>query len=222
MPPINVEELARRLDVVLSDRQGLIEDGRLEVSDADIEIHVRNGLSRTRRRFTIAHELGHLILPCPGTRTTARRSSWDHSDEERLCDEIAAAILMPREWIRHRFLHRAHNLSTVRHLAYQADVSMAAALVRLKELVGWSESLLRWRYEEGKWRFIAGAGVPRSIHGDVRSAPCTSGCLDRLKITSRDKDADLPLLVRGKMIETLAQISVMGTSAVALVTLPSE
>lgn len=91
VPPVDVEDVARRLGVYLCDKK-LVEDGRLEVVGRHIEIQIRSGLSATRRRFTVAHELGHLILPCPGARMTARRAPWHHSNEERLCDEIAAAI----------------------------------------------------------------------------------------------------------------------------------
>jgi hypothetical protein len=60
------------------------------------EILVRGDSSLERSRFTIAHELGHLWL-----RLFEIRSAWgsklDSRSEERLCDRVAANLLLPSE-----------------------------------------------------------------------------------------------------------------------------
>jgi hypothetical protein len=218
-PPVDVEGMTELLDIRVSDQESLIEDGRLEVSVTGIYIHLRSDLPKTRRRFTVAHELGHLILPCPRT-MTAKRTHWDHSHEERLCDQIAAALLMPHVWTKRHYRERVHNLSTLRHLSHQANVSMGAAIVRLKELLGWRESLLRWRFENSKWRLVAGAGVPPSTHGEIRTIDATSERLTGLGSTRHDKRINLPLLVRSDVVHVPAQVSVIGRSAIALACLP--
>ena len=220
VPPVDIEGLAESLGIRLSENPNLIEDGRVDVSEEGIAIALRADLSPVRRRFTLGHELGHLILPCPGRTLTAQRSPWSHSDEERLCDEIAAALLMPRSWLQHRYQSRVHNLSTIRHLAHQADVSIGAALVRLKELFGWPESLLRWRFDEGRWRFIAGAGIPPTLHGEVRSADRTSEVLNGLGRNQRDRNLPIPIRIGSDSLDIVSQVSVQGRSAVVLTVLP--
>jgi Zn-dependent peptidase ImmA (M78 family) len=46
--------------------------------------------ARTRQRFTIAHELGHLVLYAEGT----------DEDSEREADQFAGALLIPRAMLR--------------------------------------------------------------------------------------------------------------------------
>src|SRR5206468_6084969 len=75
------------------DREGyLIDLGRLGA-----EILVKSDDVPTRRRFTIAHELGHWILrrsEAPGFADAA-----SHATLERWCDQFAAGLLMPKEWL---------------------------------------------------------------------------------------------------------------------------
>jgi hypothetical protein len=218
VPPIDVEALARRIGIRAVEEASLVEDGRLEVGSDSIRLLVRTGLTPPRRRFTIAHELGHLLLMDRREGAVARRLRSVSCDIERLCDHLAAAILMPRDWVTLRFAHRPRNLSAVRHLSHQTRTSMSAATARLVEILEWPVSLLRWRNEGGRWRFIAGAGVPQWLHGHLRSAPTTSSVIDSLGArTRRDSRGSLPLLVFDQVVEVDAQLSVRGTSALVLV-----
>lgn len=220
-PPIDVAEVARRLGVASINQREMAEEGRLERRGDDVRIYTRVGLSHDRQRFTIAHEIAHLILAAPDVHLlVAHRDRLQVDDEERLCDRIAAGIILPAPWVRHRFGARAHNLSTVRHVAHIADVSMAAAAVRLSEVCSWPLSLLRWRRTHDRWVFLAGAAVPPSLFGAIRSAPATGEVLDRVGArTRRDRRVDLPLLVGDRPAQVPAQVSVNRTSALALANL---
>lgn len=220
VPPIDVDALAHRMGIHTVEEDGLVEDGRLEVRGDSIRLLVRSGLTPARRRFTIAHELGHLLLMDPREGTVARRLRSASSDVERLCDDLAAAMLIPRDWVIRRFADRPRNLSALRHLAQQTGTSMSAATARLAEVLEWPLALLRWRYDAGRWRFIAGAGVPPWLHGHIRSAPSTSGVIDFIGArTGRDFRGALPLLVFDQIVEVDAQLSVRGSSAIVLVDL---
>lgn len=87
----------------------------------------------TRRRFSIAHELGHVALDIVGieqhyrSRIAARA---EQNSEERACDYFAACLLMPRPWV----LERAAGGITARQLARRFDVSVPAMRARLHEL----------------------------------------------------------------------------------------
>lgn len=218
VPPIDIGALAHRMGIRTVEEASLVEDGRLEVGVDSIQLLVRSGLTPARRRFTIAHELGHLLLMEPREGTVARRLRSASSDVERLCDELAAAMLMPQDWVTRRFADRPRNLSAIRHLAQKTGTSMSAATARLAEVVEWPMALLRWRYDAGRWRFIAGAGVPPWLHGHIRSAPSTSAVIDSIGArTRRDTRASLPLLAFDQTVDLDAQISVRGSSAIVLV-----
>lgn len=54
-------------------------------------------LSRRRRRFRVAHEIGHsLFFERDRARAPRRRVPW-REDEERFCDEFARSLLVPPE-----------------------------------------------------------------------------------------------------------------------------
>ncbi len=94
--------------------------------------------------------------------------------------------------------------------------------MRLKELFAWPESLLRWRLEEGRWRFIAGAGIPPALHGEVRSADRTSEVLSGVGRSRRDRNLPIPIRIGNGSRDLASQVSVLGHSAVVLTLLPAE
>jgi hypothetical protein len=97
------------------------------------------------------------------TGVVARRALPVTDQVERFCNNFAAALLLPRGWIRERYSRRRKNLSTIRHLTNQTQTSMAAAVVRMNEILGWQVSLLRWKKEGERWRFLAGAAVASQL-----------------------------------------------------------
>ena len=84
-----------------------------------------------RARFTIFHELGHLLLA--HSRSFHRDSIFDFpiwENSEWQADQFAAEILMPLEII------RAKNLTVAGELRKEFGVSYSAASVRLAKLRG--------------------------------------------------------------------------------------
>lgn len=79
---------------------------------------------QTRRRFTIAHELGHAVLD---------RAGWSaDADVERLCDMFAAELLLPRRQLAERL---ADGLSSdvVIDLAHRYQMSLHATAISCAE-----------------------------------------------------------------------------------------
>lgn len=107
--PINVDEICNRLGVICSSklRFGDEHSGEIKV-DADKNIHVWvNPLDHPNRmRFTLAHEIGHLIndiLPnfenlkiseFTDTQESLKRDGRQHPEEYR-ANDFAARLLMP-------------------------------------------------------------------------------------------------------------------------------
>jgi hypothetical protein len=222
-PPVDAERLAYLMGVSAVDEAELVEDGRLECLDGVPRILVRRGLSAARRRFTVGHELGHLLLVDQTTGLVARRALPVTDQVERFCDNFAAALLLPRRWITERYTQRPQNLSTLRHLANQANTSLSAAVVRLGEVLDWTVSLLRWRRERGRWRFLAGAAIPSQLYGHIGSAQRTSTALDEIdRRTSRDVRSFIPVRILNRDVLVHAQVSVRGRSALVLAELEPQ
>ena len=214
-PPIPVRLVAERLGVSDISTRPMVEDGALVRLGTVTNVLLREGRSPSRQRFTLAHELAHLLLL--GDTELAlefRQVRRGRDAEESLCDDIAAALLMPTEWIRLRFSDRPMTLPTVRDLAQACEVSMAAALVRLDEVCGWRAALLRWREEGGRFRFVGGAGLPPPLFGQVGSASATTSVLTAAR--GPDRWVSLPLSVGRDEQAVRAHVSVRGPSAMAL------
>lgn len=78
-----------------------------------------------RERFTIAHELGHIII-----------KTNENVDEEKICNRFASSLLMPKEAMIHEFGNSRSKISYQELMFFKAEykVSIAATIYRLKEL----------------------------------------------------------------------------------------
>ena len=88
-----------------------------------------------RQRFTIAHELGHLILNIKGKEI----------DHEKLCNRFASALLMPKEAVINEFGKARKNINFFELTAFKNEykVSYTAIIYRLKDLNIISEYLYK-------------------------------------------------------------------------------
>lgn len=215
--PVDVEALARQLGVNEILRvTDLVEDGRLERRDGHVRVLLAARSNRQRQRYTLAHEIGHLLLADPDRDTIARRMKTD-DEVERFCDGFAAALLLPRDIISAEYRAMPPTLAALRRIAEQSDTSLAAATVRLHEVVGWPHALLHWKRTERGWTYRWGAAVPMTYHRRLRSAPDTSARLDDLALRSRsDQRAEITMRVGPTVLRLHGEISVRGSSAVGL------
>ena len=134
-PPVNLDVVVRlwpELTVTSSclDREGyLIDLGRLGA-----EILVRGDDNPRRKRFTIAHELGHWVLR--PTLATEPRSILPSTAVEKWCDTFATALLMPEDWVLRdvRGIKPSGILSVALLGSDRYDVSNEAFQLRVSEL----------------------------------------------------------------------------------------
>ena len=204
-PPIDLVRLARRLGVVQIEVVDLVEEGRLEHVPGNTRILLNRRSSRERQRFTLAHELGHLVLAHPDEALTARRTYPDLNDEERFCDSFAASLLLPAQWVVGRFGRAPISLYTLRQMATESHTSLAASAVRLNTLAGWNKALMRFRADGPNWRLASTAGVPKILFGRLNSAPETRAAIDAIP---RDRDCPiaLPLIAGGQRCVVAAEV----------------
>jgi hypothetical protein len=139
--------------------------------------------------------------------------------EERFCNRFAAAVLMPQAWT------QAHGdqdetLATLFAFASDAEVSLSAALLRLRQLCGWRGSLLRWRSDGTTWQLFAATCLP-SQTPLPSSAPATSIILDRANTDGACEQWVLPLLLGSSVVDTFADLRISHSGAIAFVDLRS-
>jgi hypothetical protein len=138
-PPIDVERICRGLaDLAYKsfpiDIDGLCLD--LKVSGKRPKVWVSKNIPPVRRRFTLAHEIGHIIIPwhtgtiiddidVPGS-----GERGEYREMEAQANRFAAELLMPSAWavgIAERSEHAAGLMHTIRQVA---DVSLPAAFLK--------------------------------------------------------------------------------------------
>ncbi|MBO7393009.1 MAG: ImmA/IrrE family metallo-endopeptidase [Abditibacteriota bacterium] len=133
--PVNLEDLAEKLgiDVYFRPFSEEIDGFYLTLPGMKPVIAVNNIPSKSprRRRFTLAHEIGHHMLA--GRTSGALLIGYDTRNAkdtatERTCDLFASALLMPEDEVRRRFNGSAASV------ADYFEVSEAVAESRLLEL----------------------------------------------------------------------------------------
>jgi transcriptional regulator with XRE-family HTH domain len=139
-PPVQVDEIAERLGVPIigwnfpDSLSALI----VEVNDDGNYVIGRNKAhGRSRRRFSVAHELGHAVLR-HGAAYHLEFFSADDGDppnfnyqDEREANTFAAALLMDERWLREDWCLRSHDVPA---LADRYQVSREAMSFRLMNL----------------------------------------------------------------------------------------
>ncbi len=153
-PPADLYLVADKLGIEVCEREfsGEIDGLYLRLPDAPPIIAINNSFAKppVRRRFTLAHEIGHHLL---GRRIQpdSRLFFFDTSQMrrsilERACDRFAALLLMPEHWVRRYHQELAGNPENrLRIMACRFDVSSWAMKRRLTEL-GLQTSPFRQRF----------------------------------------------------------------------------
>ena len=144
--PVNLESLARQLGIRLV-RTPLDDSicGCIERTADGWRLIVNAEHSRSRQRFTIAHELGHFVLHATalgdGTndtrkyRATPAARAYNHTLDarhEREANQFAASLLMPAAKVRQ--FQQVMQANDPGHLAELFQVSRGAMEIRLEEL----------------------------------------------------------------------------------------
>ena len=95
-PPFPFDGLLERFGITAVRERPLDRDARLVRQSGKLVIEVNSLYPQARQRFSIAHELGHLIVDrCSATPD----EHWGKNDPtiETLCDRLASEILSP-DW----------------------------------------------------------------------------------------------------------------------------
>ena len=142
-PPADLEKVAARLKIVIEQREfvGEVDGVYLRLPGAPPVIAINNSYTKSpaRRRFTLAHEIGHHLLTrriSPGRRLFFFDTATTRPNMmERACDRFAALLLMPEDLSRRFYEELSSNESKrVAIMANRFGVSAWALRRRLREL----------------------------------------------------------------------------------------
>jgi Zn-dependent peptidase ImmA (M78 family) len=127
---VSAIEALPRLRVELT--EDLSTSGSSEWTDGHWLIQIRSTEPPARQRFTLAHELKHIIdhLIIGADRYQNDLSQQQRSHVESVCDYFAGCLLVPRPWLKRAW---ASGLQDVDHLAKAFGVSRPAMVVRLDQ-----------------------------------------------------------------------------------------
>lgn len=218
VPPVDLLRVARYLGVEAIREAAMVEDGRLEQIGGCSRVYVRSGTVPSRRRFTIAHELAHIVLAGREAELIAHRSATAVDPEERFCNQFAAALLIPRGWLLENAPSGDESLAIARKVSRLTRTSLAATVVRLRDVLGWRSSLLQWRRIDGVWRLASTVGLPPRVHNRVTSTPHTRVALTAPQV-GKDRRVAIPLAVAGRPALARGELWMRASSAALLCSL---
>ncbi len=198
-------EIAARLSLTVKYVDVTTFDGALiRVKGADRGKVLLNGNvpEAGRRLFTLAHEVGHFIMPGHGREASLCRAAdietWDASVRatEREANEFAASILMP-EAVCRPFVREEPSMRVVDAMREACGTSLTATLVRYVRMSSFAVAMVRVEGGVVKWAirgpefgaaikrgpvhresFAADAVAGRAVPQDFESVPATAWLYD--------------------------------------------
>lgn len=171
-----------------------------------------------RRRFTIAHELGHFVLH------RARQGSFRCDKEsvhfgldtaaviEREADEFASNILMPGDVLRDAIVNRRIDIKVLSDLAKTFEVSFEALCIRFIKYTDQRAILLHWdngflKYE---WRSKSAvrtrARIPRTSDPQEPLPGTLAADASVAQAGGRRRASGLDVVCRGSALHEAARV----------------
>lgn len=133
--PNGPEALAEKLGIKVLEGPLNGCDGWVLSGPVGIIIRLNSKNSLNRRRFTLAHELGHLLLGIPTVIGESVYDSLKSDDaEERRVNDLASELRLPEAVVRQSLQTVPVVATQLRKLAKQAKVSEMAAAIRVANL----------------------------------------------------------------------------------------
>jgi Zn-dependent peptidase ImmA (M78 family) len=142
----SLESLSHKFGVNQIIQENLAFEGGVFQDGSRLLIKLNARSPATRQRFTLAHELAHLMVTPEGT-VSARRS-FSQTDLENTCDMVAAELVMPRSKIMAQAANHA-SLDILLSMARTFQVSLQAMAIRISNLKLWKHSIGFWKWDRG-------------------------------------------------------------------------
>ncbi|MEA2236113.1 MAG: hypothetical protein QOC81_837 [Thermoanaerobaculia bacterium] len=180
-------DIAARLSLSVKEVDAKSSDGallRVKGADRGRVLLNRNVPEAGRRLFTLAHEIGHFVMPGHGRESSLCRATdvetWDESVRatEREANEFAASVLMP-EAVCRPFVREEPSMRVVGAMREACGISLTATLVRYVRMSSFAVAMVRVEHGNVKWPIRSpefGAAIKRGhVHGDSFAADAVAG-----------------------------------------------
>ena len=180
-------DIAARLSLAVKEVDAKSFDGaliRVKGADRGRVLLNRNVPEPGRRLFTLAHEIGHFVMPGHGREASLCRAAdvetWDESVRatEREANAFAACVLMPETLCR-PFVRREPSMQALEAMREACGTSLTATLVRYVQMSSFAVAMVRVEHGFVKWRICSsefGTAVKRGrVHPDSFAADAASG-----------------------------------------------
>jgi Zn-dependent peptidase ImmA (M78 family) len=145
-PGDTLESIAYRLGVRDIVEEKLPFEGGIFYDLGRMKIKINSLSPRVRQRFTLAHEIGHLLL---AEMLKGKTDCTRGKELEQACDAIAAELLMPAiETTSYNSQLGPPSPQALRELSRKFDVSLYAAALRVhSDLKLWPQSIGLWEFK---------------------------------------------------------------------------
>jgi Zn-dependent peptidase ImmA (M78 family) len=170
------EKLAAHLGLTVHESKLSGCDGWCLVADNRAIIRINSNQSSGRKRFTLSHELGHLILGIPSiVGETYEQMLSSDSAEERRVNELASELLLPASVVQLALQKRIVVAGDLQKLAKRANVSVLAAAIRVCNLateIGlMSATVVLFEGDDVQWQWSRTGHIPeQSAHSLLTAA----------------------------------------------------
>lgn len=213
--PIDVSSLASQLGVKSLQQCHLLQSGRLVDKGGYLAIEVSSSLSWQEARFTAAHEVAHVLLAAPHEDFIRFRFRPPPGpDEERFCDNFAAALLLPVPWIVEGNIENGGFLAVAR-LAARAGVSLDETFLRCQSVMRWKSFLLGWTYVGSRWHLDRKVGIPPGSYSSIDSSSGTDNVLRSSGLRRMGRtETSLPLLIDGSLESCWSEVVMLAEQRV--------
>jgi len=187
-PPVDLRRVAEAQGVTHIEETDLgTLDGCLIPTADGFVIKLNSTMPERRQRFSLAHEIAHTLLKsAPAgskhrglvTSATVSRPRSRHR-EERLCDMLAAEILMPEDPFRRSISRAEVSIRAIEATAALFEVSVQAAAIRFGQMVDATVEIICWKPQRATLAPEWFSGSPQFRHHSTKEEMCRPlPCLD--------------------------------------------
>ena len=172
-PPIDLAAIYQHFGMAEPIRAPLVDQQGILVDASTGLILIKEDDAIARQRFTEGHELMELLFDAIEQASEQVKEQaepfyyWDHDEKERLCDQGAAELLMPRSQFTVDLQAVEISLARARSLAKLSQTSLMATLIQMMKSGSGSYALVLWHPALRKQEQIA----PKSVSQKSQKKP---------------------------------------------------
>jgi len=135
--------------------------GRIMNENGTLFIEINSGLQNHEKRFTVAHEIGHIIVEKQALFAEGKymkgqfnSKTAPHSVVERLCDAVAEELLVPLPWLEESVYEEKTSINLLKKIAEEAEISISVVAKRVYDEELWRCRFIWWKKDVDNFRAV--------------------------------------------------------------------